>query len=138
MPRSPESRQRAIERNKAYVGEIRKTAVCVKCGGQPVDLHREEHVSLPHRRISELVANAATIATIDQELELCTPLCRRCHREEDGRAASHRRLTDDQVREIRTTYAKGGIRYRDLAQTYEVGVYTISCVINRKRYAHVE
>lgn len=47
-------------------------------------------------------------------------------------------FTDDQIREIRARYARGGIRYIDLAREYNVVRSTIGMVVRRETWKHVE
>lgn len=72
---------------KVCVDAIRAATVCAKCGAQPVDFHREEHVAHPENRVGQLLISAASLQRIIQEIALCEPLCRRCHMTEDGRLA---------------------------------------------------
>lgn len=65
--------------------EVRARTVCVRCGAQPIDFHREEHVAHPTWRVPILVTGGVSPARIQREIDLCTPLCRRCHMTVDGR-----------------------------------------------------
>lgn len=73
-------------RNYAFVAEVNAHTVCAHCGGQPVEWHNPDHVSLNRQnfRISILVTHVG-IEAIRAEMARCTPLCRRCHMQEDGR-----------------------------------------------------
>lgn len=51
----------------------------------------------------------------------------------NGERVPQHRLTDAQVDEIRSRYAAGGIRHKDLAAEYGVSQALISMIINRKR-----
>lgn len=81
------SASRRIERNKKFVRRVRRFTVCANCGQQPVDWHREEHDSHPNWRVGNLGRGTASIDRIKREIRACTPLCRRCHMELDGRLA---------------------------------------------------
>jgi len=48
------------------------------------------------------------------------------------------KLTEDDVRAIRSAYASGGILQRELAERYGVTPSLISGVVNRKRWAHID
>lgn len=48
------------------------------------------------------------------------------------------RLTDDQVRDIRNRYAEGKANMEQLGEEYGCAATTISRVIHRKTFAHVE
>lgn len=80
-------RQRQREKNVAYVREINEKTVCAHCGAQPIEWHNPEHVTLGRAayRISNMVWHPRSVVAIQAEIERCTPLCRRCHMEEDGR-----------------------------------------------------
>ena len=84
------ARMEAIERNRAYMADLKARTVCAHCGAQPVDWHNPEHVELNRRRfrIGTMAGKGQSIAAIESELARCTPLCRRCHMAEDGRLAA--------------------------------------------------
>ncbi len=46
-----------------------------------------------------------------------------------GEAHSNAKLSEDTVREIRTVYAKGGVRMKDLASQYGVSFGAIQAII---------
>ena len=48
------------------------------------------------------------------------------------------KLTENQVREIRRLHSTGESSYRKLAKIYEVSCFTISDVIRRRNWRHVE
>lgn len=48
------------------------------------------------------------------------------------------RLTDDTVREIRALYATGRFRQVDLAERFRVSQKTVSAVVLRRKWKHVE
>ena len=85
---SPENAAQRRARNQSFVDEINRRTVCAHCGSQPIEWHNPEHVELNRQdqRISNLVWQPAAIVTIEAEMARCTPLCRRCHMREDGRA----------------------------------------------------
>jgi hypothetical protein len=70
---------------REFVAAVRATTVCKKCGKQPIEWHREEHVATPSRRINQMAGWGAPIDSIKAEILRCEALCRRCHMEEDGR-----------------------------------------------------
>lgn len=78
---------------KRYVKEIRSRTVCERCGEQPIEWHHDDHPNKPHDRVSSLAAQGKPISRIDAEIARCTPLCRRCHQELDGRLENLRRGT---------------------------------------------
>jgi len=47
-------------------------------------------------------------------------------------------LTDDQVRDIRTRYARGGITLKSLAQYHQTTISVVRGAIVRRTYKHVE
>lgn len=47
------------------------------------------------------------------------------------------RFTDDQIREIRSVYAGGGVSCADLARRYDIPYMTMSHIIRRERYKDV-
>jgi hypothetical protein len=65
--------------------QVRADTCCRECGLQPVDFHRDEHITHPTWRVTWLVTQGQSIARIQRELALCIPLCRRCHMLTDGR-----------------------------------------------------
>lgn len=73
-------------------------------------------------------------------------LCVSCHRKYDyGRGAGHTRgethlwakLTEKQVREIRLKYEPKNYSLKRLAAEYGVAIATISCIITRRNWKHV-
>jgi hypothetical protein len=54
-----------------------------------------------------------------------------------GERNSQAKLTDDDVRRIRTLYASGGITQRQLAVQFGVDQQVIWAIVNRKRWSHV-
>ena len=54
-----------------------------------------------------------------------------------GSANSNAKLTETQVKEIRSSYALGESNTYELAQKYGVSQCAISCVIRRKTWAHI-
>ena len=86
------------------MAEVRARTVCARCGAQPVDFHRDEHTRHPLWRLNVLTGIGATIPRLKREIELCEPLCRRCHMTVDGRLRRAieklRKLTLEQVVEI--------------------------------------
>jgi len=87
--------RRTRARNKAFVHAINARTVCAHCGAQPVEWHNPEHVirNRSSYRIGSLASRTVSIATIQAEMDRCTPLCRRCHMAEDGRLARLRQAT---------------------------------------------
>lgn len=55
-----------------------------------------------------------------------------------GESHGHTTLTEEQVRAIRARYAAGGISQRQLAREYRVSPDTLSSIVRRKLWAHVE
>lgn len=55
-----------------------------------------------------------------------------------GEQCSHSKLTESDVREIRTTFATGDITKTSLANKYGVTIMAISRVISRKTWKHVK
>jgi len=47
------------------------------------------------------------------------------------------KLTDEQIVEIRETYARGGYTQADLAETYGITQGLVSLIVNGKRWRHV-
>lgn len=74
-------------RNRAFVEEINDRTFCAHCGVQPIEWHNPEHVELNRQiyRIGRMVTQGRSLGVIKAELSRCTPLCRRCHMQEDGR-----------------------------------------------------
>jgi len=54
-----------------------------------------------------------------------------------GEKHGHSKLTEDDVREIRTRYANGGVLQRQLALEYGVWQRTIGRIINRETWSHI-
>lgn len=77
----------ARARNRAFVDEINARTVCAHCGAQPIEWHNPDHVALglQRHRIGNMVGGGRTLLAIQEEMDHCTPLCRRCHLREDGR-----------------------------------------------------
>lgn len=96
-------RARLIAAARAFMKQVRATTTCRRCGGSPVEFHRDEHVARPLWRVHSLTGSGATIHRLRRELAACEPLCRRCHMTVDGRLAAasarfiemHRRRTTD-------------------------------------------
>ena len=84
---------RAIARE--YLREVRAVTICDRCGCQPVDFHREEHLLRPNERVAHLAALGFPVERIAAEIALCEPVCRSCHMKEDGRS---KRLTEARPR----------------------------------------
>lgn len=105
MPSKDITRQRAanranhartLVRNLAFVAEVNARTVCAHCGAQPIEWHNPEHV-LPGRsiyRIGHMARNQRSIAAIQAEMDRCTPLCRRCHMQEDGRMERFKKMAE--------------------------------------------
>jgi hypothetical protein len=55
-----------------------------------------------------------------------------------GEASKRAILTEDQVRKIRAEYALGGVTQQSLADQYGVSQLTISRIIRRKIWSHVQ
>lgn len=85
--RRSHDRSAELARNRAFVAEINARTVCAHCGAQPIEWHNPEHVKQGknHRRIARMVGKTFSIQAIQDEINRCTPLCRRCHMREDGR-----------------------------------------------------
>lgn len=83
--RFPRKNRRELARDFVLTKNAR--TVCAHCGRQPIEWHNRDHVEQNREdfRISALVRRGATISDIQDEMERCTPLCRRCHMQEDGR-----------------------------------------------------
>lgn len=79
-------RSRLLIDNRERIAEVNARTFCSNCGGQPVEWHNPDHVSLNQRlrRISNMIWRNPW-SEIQVELSRCTPLCRRCHMREDGR-----------------------------------------------------
>jgi len=54
-----------------------------------------------------------------------------------GRMIGNVKLTEDDVREIRTQYATGGITLKKLAREYEVSLEGIHAIIRRRTWKHI-
>lgn len=83
------------------------------------------------------------------------PLCGSCHVKYDmtdswrmkiGLASSihnagskhgSAKLTEEDVLEIRSLYAEGKLRQKDLAEMYEVTTMTISHIVTRRKWKHI-
>ena len=78
-------RMRARAVATEFVSNINASTVCSSCGAQPIEWHREEHEQKPNSRVSSLRTQGGSIARIQQEMDLCVPLCRSCHMKVDGR-----------------------------------------------------
>ena len=62
--------------SKAYVAEVRTRTVCQRCGVQPIDWHREEHLGNTNRRIGAMMSRGVSPEEIQREIDPCTlPLC---------------------------------------------------------------
>lgn len=68
-----------------YVDKIKAGLACVSCGALEIEFHNEEHIEYPHRRVSNLVSRGESLEIIDREIRRCTPICRSCHMQLDGR-----------------------------------------------------
>lgn len=72
-------------RATAFVRDVNATTFCARCGKQPIEWHRTEHVDHSNWRISSLRTQGASLNRIKDELALCTPYCRSCHMLMDSR-----------------------------------------------------
>ncbi|WP_051005656.1 helix-turn-helix domain-containing protein [Halobacillus halophilus] len=54
-----------------------------------------------------------------------------------NQARRRSKLTENDVKEIRKRYAKGGITQKELGEIYGVSTFPISTVVNRKGWKHV-
>lgn len=54
-----------------------------------------------------------------------------------GEGSHFAKLTEDDVRNIRNSYAAGGINYSELAHKYSVTASTVSDVVRRKTWRHI-
>lgn len=138
-------------RNRAFVAEVNARTVCAHCGGQPIEWHNPEHVELnrQHFRISVL-QHTASIATIQAEMDRCTPLCRRCHMAEDGRLEKfpprvgeragllngRAKLSEQQVREIRQALSDGR-SLTSLGNQFGVAPRTVSKIRDGQLWGHL-
>ena len=59
-------------------------------------------------------------------------------RQQKGEEFPQSKLTEDAVRHIRRRYAQGGISQRALGEEYGVSAQTVSNVIRRKKWKHVD
>lgn len=77
----------ARARNQEFVANVNARTFCAHCAAQPIEWHNPDHVNLNRQgyRISNMTWKGRAIATIQAEMDRCTPLCRRCHMAEDGR-----------------------------------------------------
>ncbi len=84
-----DKRRERIAKNRdiarTYVQSVRESTRCRNCGEQPIEWHSEAHITHTRMRVGVRVYNGHSIATIQKEIDRCTPLCRRCHMKEDGR-----------------------------------------------------
>ena len=71
----------------AFVTHINEATFCAECGEQPVEWHNYDHCNNPNARVSSLRSQGASVARIQHEMDISTPLCRGCHMRVDGRAA---------------------------------------------------
>jgi hypothetical protein len=71
-----------------YVNLVAVSTGCARCGGIPIEWHREHHPKHPNSRVSSLRTQGASIERIQREMDSCIPLCRTCHMNEDGRLAA--------------------------------------------------
>lgn len=55
-----------------------------------------------------------------------------------GEAHSQAKLTENQVREIRQRFVAGGVNYPQLAHEYGVNKATISDIVNRRYWKHID
>lgn len=69
-----------------FVLEVNANTVCAECGTQPVEWHHFDHCQQPNARVSSLRTQGASVARIQREMDVSTPLCRSCHMKVDGRA----------------------------------------------------
>ena len=81
MPYSLDNKLLARE----FLKEVRSKIHCERCGGQPIDFHREEHEIDGNLRVSRMAARGHPIEVIQAEIDRCSALCRSCHMKEDGR-----------------------------------------------------
>lgn len=70
---------------RAFITQVNQDTYCVRCGKQPVEWHNIDHPLHANNRIGSLVTQGRSIARIEQELAICTPVCRSCHMALDGR-----------------------------------------------------
>jgi len=116
MPYSAEAKRESI----AWLKAIRAATVCVRCGKQPIDWHGEHHAGQKNIRPPAMAGRGKPIPSIAAEIARCTPLCRRCHMQADGRT----RLDDTARLAIRASTQTPEI----LAAEYGVSPRTIQDV----------
>lgn len=78
---------RRRHRAQDFVASLNERTTCAHCGAQPIEWHNPEHVELKreHYRIGTMASRGYPREALQEELQRCTPLCRRCHMAEDGR-----------------------------------------------------
>lgn len=59
-------------------------------------------------------------------------------RQARGERSGHAKLTDSDVRDIRTRYLAGGISTRMLAHEFRVSKHTVYCIIHRITWKHLQ
>lgn len=115
---------------------------------------KKRHVA--HRLAFEL-ATGTVLTALEYVLHSCDnpPCCNPCHMflgdaranildcKSKGRNAAGEKhgchvLTEQQVREIRSLYAAGGVTQVELANRYGVSFGHLNGIISRKRWSHVE
>lgn len=68
-------------------------------------------------------------------------LCVPCHVKFDGRigqGSASSKLTERAVRDIKITYQKKKISYKELAEIFDVGKTTIAHIVNGRTWRHIQ
>lgn len=108
---------------------------CV-CGAQANEWAYVSDESDPLARVDDQGRRYST------DLSKYFPMCTKCHYKSDrdshlGERSPRARLTTDDVREIRTSYAAGESTQRELADKYGVTQSSIGAVVRREAWRHV-
>lgn len=127
--RAAHSRSHRLERTLGRSGWSTYPNGCTECGTAE---RRHRARGLCERCYSRLRAR--------EQASQRTPVPRKPHNRENMQRGADRpmaKLTETTIREIRATYAVGGVRMIDLAGRYGISLAAVHNVIHRKTWAHV-
>jgi hypothetical protein len=130
---------------KVFVAAIRAKTFCASCGAQPIEWHHPDHPQKPNNRVSARMARGNRPKLLQREIDRCTPFCRPCHMEEDGRLhrprvvgvnAPNAKMNERKVRDARTRH-NAGEPIASIARSYRVDEKTIRNIVEGKKWRHV-
>lgn len=111
-PLKLKKKQARVARNHLYVLNYLRGRFCLDCGESNPLLLDFDHVAPDkHHSIADLVANAASLATLQLEIDKCEVVCSNCHRRRTCRRSNSYRVR-------RANNEDDAQSYRDVADVF--------------------